>query len=308
MSVLHAVMHADTSDGSIHAEMKRGDRVQAQVTSMYKHANADHMVWDTSSSSENLDRIVLQIQNRLDRLSPTFEEAEEAQVKHLCWSGDTGIALPVTTQPASRKAALGSVASIAARLEASRAGSDSTVCGDSTDLTAGAGGGYEANAGQVSKLESFLAEKAKNRWRREQVRPLAADQTSASSKRPGHAGDAVTSGAEADIETLDSESGLSAPDNTHRLVRPGPGQDKSPADLRVQESLFQLQKRKKRHQMLVAVGMKEQYKANAKAGGVRSDLHTVWDSGHSGEDQSYETIEARSPASRGRDQGGIISL
>lgn len=285
MSVLHAVMHADTSDGELHAELKSSDGVQAAAT----YTDADHMVWDSSSSSEHLDRLVVQAKNRP---SPTLGED---QIKHLCWSGNTGVALPVTLQSAGRKAAGGD--RLASRFEASGAGSDSTI-GDGSAASAAA-----AVAGGYAEAKSWR--------RRQQVAPRTAELTEAL-KKPGHAGDAATSGAEADIEIdgLDSESGLSATDNSLRSGVPGRGQGDMLGprmdSLGKQECLHLLAKRRKRQQMLLAVGMKEQLKSST-AGGMKAALHTVWDSGHSGEDP--ETVEARSRANqRARGEGGLIAL
>lgn len=281
MSVLHAVMHADTSDGELHAELKSSDGVQAAAT----YTDADHMVWDCSSSSEHLDRLVVQAKNRP---SPTLAED---QIKHLCWSGNTGVALPVTLQPAGRKAA-GGGDRLALRFEASGACSDSTIGDGSAASMATVVGGYSAEA---------------KSWRRKQVAPRTAELAGAL-KKPGHAGDAATSGAEADIEIdgLDSESGLSATDNSLRSGVPGRGQDDMLGprldSLGKQECLHLLAKRRNRQQMLL--GMKERLKSST-AGGMGAALHTVWDSGHSGDDP--ETVEARSRAKR-RAEGGLIAL
>lgn len=284
MSVLHAVMHADTSDGDLHAQQQSSDGVQAPAT--YTDA-ADHMVWDSSSSSEHLDRLFVQAKNR-----PSSALGED-QIKHLCWSGNNGVALPVTLQPAGRKAAGGD--RLASRFDASGAGSDSTIGDGSVASAAAIVGGYA---------------EAKSWRRRQQVAPRTAELAEAL-KKPGHAGDAATSGAEADIEidALDSESGLSAPDNSLRSGRAGPGQGEMLGtrmdSLGKQECLHVLAKRKKKcQQMLLVAGLKEQLKTSP-AGGMGAALHTVWDSGHSGEDQ--ETVEARVRANQ-RGRGGIIAL
>lgn len=284
MSVLHAVMHADTSDGDLHAELKSSDGVQAPAS--YTDA-ADHMVWDSSSSSEHFDQLFVHAKNR-----PSSALGED-QIKHLCWSGNNGVALPVTLQPAGRKAAGGD--RLASRFDASGAGSDSTIGDGSVASAAAIVGGY--------------AMAAKSWRRKQQVAPRTAELTEAL-KKPGNAGDAATSGAEADIEidALDSESGLSAPDSSLRSRSAGPGQgemlDARFDPLGKQECLHVLAKRKKRQQMLLAAGVKEKLKAST-AGGMGAALHTVWDSGHSGEDQ--ETVEARSQLNQ-RGRGGIIAL
>eukprot|EP00930_Biecheleria_cincta_P089133 TRINITY_DN7839_c0_g1_i2.p1 TRINITY_DN7839_c0_g1~~TRINITY_DN7839_c0_g1_i2.p1 ORF type:complete len:271 (-),score=58.53 TRINITY_DN7839_c0_g1_i2:62-874(-) len=252
MSVLHAVMHADTSDGELHAEMRSGvDGVQAATTT---YTDADHMVWDSSSSFEELDRIVVQTKSR----PPAT--LEEDQVKHLCWSGNTGVALPVTLQPAGRKAAVGGA--LFSRFEASGAGSDSTIGDGSAVNTAGTLAGYVEDA---------------QSWRRkQQVAPRFAVLAEAL-KKPGPSGDAAASGAEADIEIdgLDSESGLSANDGSFQSAGPETGQGEtlgarmdSPVK---QECIHLLAKRKKRNQILMAAGMKKP----PTAGGTQDTLAKI---------------------------------
>lgn len=266
MSVLHVVMYANTFNGELHAELKGSDGIQTVVT----YTDADHMVWYSLSSSEHLDRLVVQAKNRL---SPALGEG---QISHLCWSDNTGL---VASPSAGRKDARGD--KLASRLEAFGADSGSTISDSSAGTTAVvARGPAEARS-----------------WRRKQQ---IAPRTAGLIETSGYIVNAVTSGAEADIgiDGLDSESGLRATDNPLRssVLGRGQGDIKSFYGLIDEAGISSsAHEAKECRQVLLAVDMKEQLKSLI-AGGMKAVPHIVRDSGHSGESRNNGGRIARESA------------